>query len=440
MSIVGHLVATGLGGLLVASTLGRKPALPLQTPPAAQVQQDDVVEIDLPAMLDGTRAEKPTPAPELPPEALARGGGEGKPALDTGRKGRGGTDTAEAAAANLADRDDGTLLTPEVRNRLDRDQIQRIQASKKRASREDWRASREPMELTFVADGPRERPTRMDRRHGALRDPSSGGHERGAPSRLGGARGAAMLPQGFGESPRLPGGPFEGADRASAGAGIRDGLPGWDHRDAARGARARPMVNEGSPSVPSNAQGRPTDNVDAEQEVASAMQSIIHASTAGGAPGGGTGGQQGPGPAGAGGQSGPGSQSRALGSGHGSGVDQDPRDKRRTEYIRQVLTKLGPHTQSRQLMPPAAALEGAQGVTIVTFTIRADGTVTGASVTRTSGIPELDENCRKAILRAAPFPPLPAELGTTFRWAMPLDMRNPAVRPRAAKVEHPTEG
>jgi TonB family protein len=440
MSIVGHLVATGLGGLLMASTLGRKPALPVQAPPAAQVQLEDAVEIELPAMLDGSRADQPVPPPAPLPEALARGGGEGKPALDTGREGRGGTDTAEAPAVNLADRDDGTLLTPEVRNRLDRDQIQRIQASKKRASREDWRASREPMELTFVAEGPHERPTRMDRRHGALRDPSSGGRDHGAPRRAGGALGAAMLPPGFGENPRVAGAPSEGADRASAGAGIRDGAPGWDHRDAARGALARPMVNEGSPSVPANAPGRPTDNVDAEQEVASAMQSIVHASTAGGAPGAGTGGQHGPGPAGAGGQSGPGSQSRALGSGHGSGVDQDPRDKRRLDYMRQVIAKLGPYTQPRKLMPPAAALEGAQGVVIVTFTIRADGAVAGASITRTSGIPELDENFRKAILQAAPFPALPAELGPTFRWAMPLDMRNPAVRPRNAKTDRPSEG
>lgn len=103
--------------------------------------------------------------------------------------------------------------------------------------------------------------------------------------------------------------------------------------------------------------------------------------------------------------------------------------------MRQVIAKLGPYTQPRRLMPAAAAAEGAQGVVIVTFTIRADGSVAGASVTRPSGIPALDENFRRAILAAAPFPPLPPELGTSFRWAMPLDMRNPAVRPRTAKVD-----
>jgi TonB family protein len=195
------------------------------------------------------------------------------------------------------------------------------------------------------------------------------------------------------------------------------------------------MVNEGTPSVPANVNAKPTDNVDSEQEVAAAMQSILHASTAGGAPGAGSGGRAGPGPAGAGGKDGPGAVARALGTGQGSGLDVDPRDRRRSDYMRRVIAKLGPYTQPRKLMPASAMFEGAQGVVIVTFTIRADGSVASATITRRSGVPELDENFRRAILAAAPFPPLPPELGPTFRWAMPLDMRNPAVRPRTAKVE-----
>jgi TonB family protein len=131
--------------------------------------------------------------------------------------------------------------------------------------------------------------------------------------------------------------------------------------------------------------------------------------------------------------SGPGSVSRALGTGQGSSIDVDPRDRRRNEYIRGVISKVYPYTA--HAMPASAALDGAQGVVIVTFTILADGSVAGARVTRTSGIAELDENCRRAILRAAPYAPLPAELGTSLRWAMPLDFRNPAVRPQNGKVE-----
>jgi len=432
MSIVGHLVAVGLGGLLVASSLGRRPLL--LTPPSPAPPREDVVEIELPTVTDGSLAAN-VPAPDLPPVATPRGGGEGQPRLDTGRRGKGGTDTAEARAINLADRDDETLLSPEVRSRLDRDQIQRIRASKRRRTREDWRASREPMELTFLAEGPRDRGTRPERRRSAERDPSSGARSSGAPQRAGGALGAAAVPPGFGESPRPVGGPVEGAEHAAVGAGVRDGAAGDDHRDSARVSLARPMVNQGTPSVPGNERGKPTDNVDSEQDVASAMQSILHASTAGGARGPGTGGQAGPGAAGVGGPSGPGSVSRALGTGQGPGLDNDPRDRRRSDYMRQVMRKLGPYTDWRKLLPLSAAVDGVQGVVIVTFTINADGSVSGASVSRASGVPELDDNFRHAILRAAPYPPLPPELGPTFRWAMPLDLRNAAVRPRTAKAD-----
>lgn len=438
LSIVGHLVATGLGGLLMASSLSKRapPPMRVTTPPAAV---DRVVEIELPTVVDGSITEAATP-PDLPPRAAMRGGGDGAPALDNGRRGRGGTDTSAEPAINLADRDDGQLLSPEITTRFDRNQIQRIRASSRRATREDWRASREPMELTFLAEGPRGRAFRFDRRASADRDPSAGARQSGAPQRLGGALGGGPLPPGIGESARRTGGPIEGAAHPSAGLGVRDGAPGHDHRDSARVALARPMVNEGTPSVPGNVPGKPTDNVDSEQEVAAAMQSILHASTAGGAPGPGTGGKAGPGAAGSGGVSGPGSIGRALGTGHGSGIDIDPRDRRRNDYMRLVIARLGPHTQPRKLMPAHAMVEGAQGVVIVTFTIRADGTLAGAAITRPSGIPELDENFRRAILAAAPYPPLPPELGTTFRWAMPLDMRNPAVRPRTAQKPDPSGG
>ena len=70
----------------------------------------------------------------------------------------------------------------------------------------------------------------------------------------------------------------------------------------------------------------------------------------------------------------------------------------------------------------------------------ADGSVAEVTVTRPSGIPELDENCKRAILRAAPFAPLPAELGTSFPWSFPFDFRNPAVRPRTAKADKGDKG
>ncbi len=228
---------------------------------------------------------------------------------------------------------------------------------------------------------------------------------------------------------------MEGAAHASAGRGVRDGAPGEDHRDSALVALARPYVNQGTPSVPADVRDKPTDNVDADQEVALRMQSILHASNAGGATGPGTGGQAGPGAAGAGGAVGPGSASRALGTGQGPGLDVDPRDRRRSDYVRQIHAKLGPYTDWRKLVSVATAAEGVQGVVVVTLTILADGTLAGTSLTRTSGVAELDDNYRRAISKAAPFGPVPAELGAPFRVALSLDLRNQAVRPHVAKTD-----
>ncbi len=369
--------------------------------------------------------------------AALRGGGEAMPRLDTGHAGRGGTDTSPTPAINLADRDDDLLLSPVVMSRLDRTQIQRIRASSRRASREDWRASREPMELTFLAMGNERRVTRPERRAPADHDPSSGGRSFGPAQREGGALGVAELPAGVGERPRQVGGPVEGAARASLGRGVRDGAKGLDSRDSAEVAYARPMVNEGTPSVPANVRDRPTDNKDSEQEDAVRMQSILHASNAGGAPGEGRGGELGPGATGAGGVEGAGAVSHPNGTGRGEGIDVDPRDKRRMDYIRQIHAKLGPYTDWRKLISVAAAVDGVQGIVVVTCTILADGSVASATLTRSSGVPELDENYRRAVLKAAPFGPLPPELGTSFRLALPLDMRNPAVRPRSARAGAP---
>lgn len=47
----------------------------------------------------------------------------------------------------------------------------------------------------------------------------------------------------------------------------------------------------------------------------------------------------------------------------------------------------------------------------VSLTIRSDGSVTGLSVARSSGIPALDQAVIEGVRRASPFPPLPAEWG-----------------------------
>lgn len=430
LSILGHGVAFGITGLVLAGSLGR-PAARVNAP-APRPAEDDTVEIELPRVLDGSALAASTAAPALPALPLARGGGEGQPRPDMDHRGRGGTDTAEDPALNLADRDEALVLSPELRSRFDRSQIQRIRSARRRASLEDWRASREPMELTFLASG-RSATDRPERRTPSDHDPSAGAGDQGAPRQRGGVLGSGEAGAGVGETRREAGGPFEGADRASPGVGVRDGKAGEDHRASAKVAFARPDVQEGTPSIPAAVQGRPSDTVDSEQEVALAMQSIVHASNAGGAAGPGHGGQNGAGPSGSGGVTGPGSTSRALGSGLGADFDSNPQDRRRTEYLRRVRSRIDAATG--HAFPAWAAAEGLQGTSIVTFTILANGSVASVSVTRPSGIAELDENCRKGVLRAAPFDPLPPELGPSYRWAFHFDFRNPAVLPKSTKAK-----
>src|ERR1700728_2059431 len=83
LSIVGHLVALGLGGLIAAASLGRRPPLALVPPQAPP--SDDTVDIELPTVVDGSKLDV-LPS-ELPSIALARGGGEATPRLDTGHRG-----------------------------------------------------------------------------------------------------------------------------------------------------------------------------------------------------------------------------------------------------------------------------------------------------------------------------------------------------------------
>jgi TonB family protein len=110
----------------------------------------------------------------------------------------------------------------------------------------------------------------------------------------------------------------------------------------------------------------------------------------------------------------------------GGYLDNDPRDKRRTEYIRRARSRI----DRLWAFPKWAALEGMQGTVIVTFVINADGSVANATVTRPSGIADFDESCRQAVVRGGPYGPLPPELGSSYRWSLPFEARNPAVRPK----------
>ena len=84
LSVAAHAALIAGGAILVAQSLADRPPPLLVTPPAPLGEA--VVEIDLPAMSDGSVAPEAPPAPEI--AELSRGGGEGTPRLDQDPGGR----------------------------------------------------------------------------------------------------------------------------------------------------------------------------------------------------------------------------------------------------------------------------------------------------------------------------------------------------------------
>ena len=417
---------------------------PSSEPPSAPHVAHDEVEpfiLDLPPFeepakrADEVHVRAPEDAPEPP-----RSGGPVEPRPDTGRKGRSGEATSRATAVNLADRDDLVHLERSILSRVDRDQLARLKSGSERRSWEDWRASREPTELTFLAMGsitPRD-PQRVpdapvDPGAGSRRSSprtTEGGEVLGDAGRLADAEGGETVSDARG----MEDGARRGADRrgeevASHGVGWSSKQVPGAETEAGRAAHARPMVDRADPSIPATRQDLPSDTLDSEQEVASMVQTIVHASTAGGPKGKGKGGADGGGRwTGSGGAQGSGSISAALGTGGPGPAVASAADPARETYLRRVMSKV--HPLWVNAFPKWAIAEGRQGTAIVSFTIEADGTVSSATVTRASGVAEFDANVRAAVLRGAPYGPLPATLGPRLRWAMPFVAKNEAVRPK----------
>lgn len=398
-------------------------------PPPAQAHHaapsPGLFAIDLPAMGDGSLVADREAAPEG--EAPARFGGAAIARIDTGSPGAGG-DATGARATNLAAIDDRMDRSMDLLSRLDRDQVQRLKTGAQRTTREDRRATTNPMELTFVSTGQGSRP---ERRPPAETDPSRGSLVSGAPSVVGGEPGAEEAPR---HAPgRVAGAARAGEARESPGRGVRDGRPGAEHRTPARVAYARPLVTEGAPTIPGVWRGRPTDTVDSEQEVSRAVQSLIHASFAGGLAGDGRGGAASllPDPGAGGGAAGRGSLARPLGAGDGELVDWDTNDPMLVPYFREIHAKVNPLWANA--FPRSAALALKQGTVILEITIAADGTANvGWPPLRPSGIDEFDRNCADAVRRASPFGPLPKALlqegRQRLRVRAPFVAKNPVVK------------
>jgi hypothetical protein len=395
------------------------------SPPRPVSTGDGTIAVELPRMAEGTletQTDRPPDPRGDPPHYF---GGAPQAELDDGRLGRAGAPTTVAHPTNLSDRDEQIHLAQDLRNELDTDQQQRMRNAPDRASREDRRASREPMELSFLASGDG---ARAERRPPTDADPSRGARMSLPASMRGTELGAADPSDGDLERRPDLGSPQEGAAASAAGVGVHDGRVGLTHRAGAHVMHARPDVVLAAVSVPATRRGRARDDIDSDQEVAATLRSIVHASTAAGARGEGTGGVAGGGAPGVGGATGTGSTGRPLGPGDAQWWDLDTSDARLFSYFRRIHQKLDPLWA--HAFPLHATLELRQGLVIFAVTIAADGQAqVDWPPLRPSGVPEFDRNCYEAILRAAPFGPIPAALGVSeLRVRMPFDARNPVVR------------
>jgi protein TonB len=75
-------------------------------------------------------------------------------------------------------------------------------------------------------------------------------------------------------------------------------------------------------------------------------------------------------------------------------------------YIGALLAALDRHKE----YPSAARWRRAEGVAVLRFAMRRDGTVVGWQITRSSGHGDLDAAVAEMIRRASPLPPPPADL------------------------------
>jgi TonB family protein len=422
-SILAHLVAAGSVGLAAFGSLSNQEARGV-TPHGVEAKRDDgTLEISLEPDSRELSDDTVVLAGAVPHVY----GGVTVARLDTGAPGRGG-EARGPRATNLAAMNDSLSLSPDTKNRLDRDQAQRLRTARVRTTREDRRSTTHPMELSFVATGTGEV---AERRPNAERDPSRGSRvSLASPSALGGHEGAKrreVSPDG--EKRRAS---EAGQLRESPGVGLRRAAPGPDHRASARVIHARPSVAEGSPSVPGIWDGRPKDTVDSVQEVERAEPSLIHASVAGGVEGVGRGGAESPLlPPGAGAGSMAGSSlAQPLGAGDSEWFDWNTSDPMLVPYFRGIHAKVDPLWVNA--FPRSAMLELKQGTVIFEVTILSDGTAKVAwPPLRPSGIDEFDRNCADALRRASPFPPLPPNLRTAGRTSLriraPFVARNPII-------------
>ncbi len=429
LSVAAHAALVGAGArarrALARRPGGRASPRPRPRPPRPAPRSSSTCPSCRTARSSGATADPARPAVRLP-----RGGGEA-PAPRHGRERPRRHRPADLPAVNLADRDDATLSVPRgpLAPRQEPDPA-RPPRPTSRASREDWRASREPMELTFLAGGgagasgpERRTPRRARPLRSAPRDGGAPQRRRRPARRCGRSpqaptarrrarRAGATLLASAATAPHAAGGPVEGGERASAGLGVRDGRPGDDHRRQPRRSRWRGRWSPRArpPSPPSVAGRTRTTRWTASRRWPRRSSRSSTPAPPEGRAGSGLGGQvrHRPRPA------------RAAWQGPGCAFERArfrarrPARQRPARPQAQPLRAAGhgqaPPAVGRARFPKWAAAEGLPGHRDRDLRDPRGRHRSGsASVTRPSGIPEFDENCRaRGAPRGSPYPPVPA--------------------------------
>lgn len=424
LSVVAHVALLGGVGIAAYRSLADREAREHKPVPVAPPL--DAIALELPTVTEGTLLADKEDVPEGTTPTTY--GGAAVARVDTGTRGAGG-DTTGARATNLAAYAEDLSLNVDLLSHLEREQVQRLRTARLRTTHEDRRATTNPMELTFLASGKGEH---QERRPDSPTNPSRGTLASPLPPSVLGGHPGSNADLAERESGSSPGASERGQLVASPGVGARDGRPGVDRRDAARIAYGRPSVTQGPVTIPAAFKGRPNDTIESDQEVASTVRNLVHASVAGGLAGDGRGGSTAPAAdPGAGSANGRGSTARALGDGQGDVFDFYTSDPMHLPYFRKLKSKIDPLWANA--FPKSAMLELKQGTVILEFTITADGRVKVAwPPVRPSGIDEFDRNCAEAIRRAGPFEPIPQALKdrgySQLRIRAPFEARNPIVK------------
>lgn len=361
----------------------------------------------------GTSPARPVQVPESLPEAPVPGGAH-TPRPDSGKPGRGGSRTGERAS-NLSSSIDPLTLERDTPNQLRLSEVQRLRVARVRRTRDDRRATPNPMELDFVATG---RGWHAIRRPSARTSPSQGTEAGGVPLLAGTSPGGDP-----GELPVLkPGSEVLGGEQRQAqGANTPAGR---DFRLAAAVATVRPSVVRDRASVPAPERGRTSDTVDSRQKVTARFDALMQASTLGGNAPAGVGGETAPRAPALGGGQGAGARSAPSGVGSGNAPDLAS-DPSLQGFYHGVLSRLG--GALRGAFPNWAIAEGLGGLVVFDLTLLEDGRVAQVSVVRPSGVAEYDRNVVAGVRRIPSFGRVPSELGRRAVLRINWDSINPVV-------------